>query len=767
MPRVDASETLPARPVPAPWTASRCNRTIRQLASFVNRLEKWHRAYLAAQEEADSDNGPPRVSDEEGAGEPQIDWLAANVAEKKQKSKRTYLQRSRRPGQPISVPKLSTTTRTTAKTPKKRSVPLIPDKCGSESFSAGKKNGAGSPRRNGGWSHKWTSCTVHLALEYERIILTATSTISTFLVATSDPKRTTERAEFEIEDIYERPERGARSLFDTCLHKLSKNMVEQQKQCDAGNDDFDGQFDTIGSQLQELEDYFGDPKVGWPFLRNVTRDCGIHMVANLIETGALPEAVALDLVLRFCSCPLLSDIVPAISRALVDLQLHSPNPDAGYHELPSYTGGSGPSSPLELVKERMSVEWTLLALRGRQDSVEVVSRFIRYAHLMQLTRIWICKTYDVYQLPWDYCSEILEAVYIAALAPSQTDPYPSIRGAKILPSVLEKRATEPARHHTMSEQVWNRLRMAFTLLLLLNHGQYVTKAAGGLIERISKKAQILHELDQDFALSEYQLYFVAHIFFCNVSQLLITGRHPPKDLLDSFESVLNTIESCASESWWPLVGDFVMVIITQNLDSEKFQEMVQQLLSLDWGNRETLELVLGMVCADAAMEYAGEHHDDTAMLKWATEVHKKFQEKMEKKATEPRTPAMRIAYCWDEAIEEWIAKPPGTLAAIEEKGADAAVVAKDPCNEDQNAAAGDYRKALRPVVNDKKPVWGNRPKRKSAPCDLEIHKGGDFEYKKRPRRHVSFGNVVQLQGHGSRIQEAFDQDSEDELSLLV
>ncbi|EXJ85517.1 hypothetical protein A1O1_05881 [Capronia coronata CBS 617.96] len=793
MPRVNTKDTVLTRPVPAPWTTSRCNRTLRQLTSFVHRLEKWHKAYLAAQEEDETEDGVPGSREKEPAGETQPDWLARNNGEKKQRLKRTYMMRGKHPESLKPALQSSSASRSTTKTPKKRTIPAFPAESGVEILPARKASRTTCPRRrskepvpgrvgdyettgNDTRAPKWTPRTIHLAAEYERIIATTTSTVTTFLVATSDHARPAEWPEVEKEVTVERAERGARSLLDTCLHKLSKDMVEQQRQCDAHNDGFNGQFDAIGSQLEDLEDYFGDPKVGWPQLRSVTRACGVHMLANLVETGTLPEGVALDLVLRSYDNPVFSDIGPAILQALVNMHLHSCEPGARYHDLPLYIEASAQRSGLEQVRQRMSIDWTLLALQRSHDSVAIVSRSIRLAHLMRLAMQW--KVCHVCHLSPKDPSELLEAIYIGALSLGQPVPdlYSKIRKQNVVATVVPDVAREPNEHHPLSEHVWNRLHMGFTLLLTTAHGQGMVEGVDLKIERISKRAQILYELDQNFAMTEYQLYLVALFFFCNICLLMLNGRRPPENLLDSFESLLYSMESCAREAWRPLSAHFVLALLAQNLGLEEFQSLVQRLLLLDCGGCKTLEVLLAVVSADAAMDYAAEHHDDDAILKWASNVHKKSQAKMEKRVTEPRTPAskqMKVGYRWDEAIEEWIARTPATLAKLKKKDietttADAiCTIAEDHCAENLKASTEGHRRALELIASDEKSVPGKRMKRKSAPSDLEVHWDGDFEYKKRPRRHVSFSTFANPPKHGPRHSHTTEEESEDELSLLV
>ncbi|EHY54485.1 hypothetical protein HRR83_004394 [Exophiala dermatitidis] len=812
MPRANNKATLPARPAVAPWTASRCNRTLRQVTTFVNRLEKWHKAYLAAQEEAKEDNceddGHVGAKEEDLAAS-QPDWLVSNAAQKRLKPKRTYLARGKKSQARQASLCLPNAGRPAEKTPAKKTIPVIPGDPVSSSLSRGTDTegraenkklkskslnfvGSRDTTESGGTIrlHKWTAQTVHLAPEYERIMQTATSTIFSFLVATSEPKDPSQWDDRAVVNPSDCIRKGSRSLFDMCLHKLSKDMVGQQKQYDANNDGFNGQFDAIGFQLQELEDYFGDSKSGWPLLRCVTRVCGIHMVANLVEMQALPEAMAMDIMVRSYDSPLLLDIAPAILQALVNVHLSSDSLDLEFHDLPLYTENWGPTSPLlaDMERHRMGVTWTVLALQS-QDSVAVVSRFIRYKHLLRLLVMLCNGSKKVSHLPSTSPSEFLEAIYSGALSRGHkhTDLYQNLRKDKRKTDVVQEDVTRPCHHQTLSEGVANRLNMAFTVLSTTAHSERTAGAAREVMERISKKAQILYELDQDFALTEYQLHLMAHIFFSNMCQLVLNRRPVPDNLLTSFESLLHTIECCTSGSWRVLRGDFVITLLAQRLDSAGLQDLVQRFLCLDCCGCNIVENLLADVGASAAMDYAAGHNDDLAMLVWAAEVHKISQAKMERRTKEPQTPATRrkdkIAYRWDEAIEEWIAQTPETLAKLRRTGTDI-----DPASSDSTGRSGlmkhpfgrdhvtasvtsDYRTALQPIVNDssnRKLIHGNLNgmKRKSEPSRSGGCRDDNHPQTKKPRRYVSFSNINKGLGNGEGHKIELEDESEDELSLL-
>ncbi len=56
---------------PLPWTASRCDRTLRQLTAYLAKLEKWHQDFKISQTTSDetdqdgsSEKSPTETSDD-------------------------------------------------------------------------------------------------------------------------------------------------------------------------------------------------------------------------------------------------------------------------------------------------------------------------------------------------------------------------------------------------------------------------------------------------------------------------------------------------------------------------------------------------------------------------------------------------------------------------------------------------------------------------------------------------------------------------------
>ena len=82
------------------------------------------------------------------------------------------------------------------------------------------------------------------------------------------------------------------------------------------------------------------------------------------------------------------------------------------------------------------------------------------------------------------------------------------------------------------------------------HGTKTSKAIQ-LIGIISKRVQMVVELDRGFEISRYQQFLAALVFF-NLCQLLGTDRAPDGQFVSIFEAVLCTLKTLT-----PTLGDLV------------------------------------------------------------------------------------------------------------------------------------------------------------------------------------------------------------------
>lgn len=790
MPRATARDGPTPRPALAPWTASRCNRILRQLTSFVSRLEKWHREFLAAQEEDETDHvSPDNVGTEsQPDDDSQPDWLAHNTSRQGPKGKKYTTRRKTAPQTPrVRGPGA------TARTPHDPAIILMPDATETGDVfrdrDSSDHNGTRKPNLaltssssqsapySAQNSRSWTARTMHLAQDYDKIIRDGLTIIPAFLAATSDPDRPTELGHSNS-DKGRNTGRGARPLLDMCLAAVSQDMVQQQKHSDATKNGYDGQYDLVGSHLQELEDYFGDSKTGWPQLRTLARACGISLVTRLIRNGALPEDTALHLITSYNHS--LADFTQAVKEALVEVRLDTLDPASGFQDLPEIgTLGTYSEDVCRLSKSgryQVSVEWAKRALAREDNPITLLSRFVKWKHLFTLI---VISKHNA-QFGETYACGLLEEVYCQALCCGRREASNGRQDATTV-SVLESRSKLSwAEHPKSNDPLWKRLKMAMYLMLSSSLGAR-NRALPDLIGRISKKAQILAEHDRECKLSEQQQCLMAQIFFTNICQLLTCGRGVHHDLLESFEDLL-----CTMQSRRLVPGHLVGAILSMPLGWNDFQQLIQQLSSVPCGKCVTLRLLLAKVSADAAMDYAVDHSENSDLWPWALEIHEAAQEKVQLGAGPLATPSLKNArkgYRWDESMEEWIMKTPQMVPKVQGERHESASceellpITQDVGTEvDQRIQLHPQRQPTgRPLPTNNSTLSGNGLKRKGLRDGFEVYTDGDFEYKK-PRRNMlpeepSLSTLTEipaiLQCHKHyRGDRYLEEGSEDELSLM-
>lgn len=604
-------------------------------------------------------------------------------------------------------------------------------------------------RTAGPFSHEWSPGTLHLGKDYKDILRQGQSAISTFLQATSGPDNLSDQE--ASEDLLNKT--GARSLFETTLAQVSKNMVDQQKQIDKKNDGYNGQHDFIGSRLQELEEYFGDSTRGWPLLRQVVRNCGIYMITRLLKTGALLDSAAVHLASHCRYDDFTGTFEAAMWDMMIETHTHNLDEDVSFHQLPY------PDDLYELSDEQsegkklefaMSVQWTLRAVREANDPLVVLERFVRYGQLCFLIMVKSAAD-DTWEARRD-TDALLEAIYTASLTRSaEADPRVLLRKVSAGSRLWHDNRSKSTSSHVMSETLFNRLKSPLGLLL------YKCQAAQyqPLIERISKSAQASVELDLYSELSEYQQYLAAIMFFANVCQRLSNGCEVTQDLLGSLNIVLT--ERCASAA----SDAFVTTVLALKHDTEGFKQLIPQLLTLDCGHYRHLGRLIAEICAAAAMDHAAANDTDRDVVQWAVGVVDAVTAELQQRSSVDgsHTPSTKPLqhYQWEDDVAEWIAKTPVIRHLIQ--GGDG--------KDERSSIVCQSRQPLGSIPANAATVPTGGPKRKSLACGMETHSDGDFVYKK-PKRNLTLDDGVDHSNSKTTrtVLRHLDDESEDELSML-
>jgi hypothetical protein len=779
MPRnVESNDHLPPRPPVAPWTASRCNRTLRQLNSFVKRLEKWHKDYLASQTQSELEGGDENgiAKPTEKDGEQDFAWLSKSTGRRDGRTRKGYASRQkilpetpavkRRPlarlTQRTPNAKAHFSDATLLKTPAATSVGDTLN-CG----HTARKNVL-DPRN----SHKQdpridteehTKQSASLVKRREGIIQNGNTIIVSFLIATSDPKLPTRWKGSRNEEA-KADERGAKSLVSMCLAKVSENIVEEQKLSDAKHDGYEGQYDIVGSELEELQDYFGNSETGWPPLRNLTRLCGITMVSRLIESGAFPKAAASDLAIRAFGSPLLADFGEAITEVLMRV-------DANNYSLSlSLGGGSGMAASRSYTfdegdcwRQSMQFRWLTQAIRQELNPVPFLSQFVRFHVLVDALSTCI-------HLEQVAAAELIETTYSRALLGDCQTPQEVLRRESRYARTRVNNGAEETSSGPLTAELDNRLKIISRLFFAFN-----TEWTSHLLDKICAQVQVFIELHLDQDIPQGQKLIIAQIFFTNMCLALLNGRDVEHSLQTCFEVLLSECESGVRKQIEALL---IHTMLGAHLDRTKFVKLVTMMATkcakAKCTENERLQTLLGRVSSEAAMDYAADQPEsDDSIRAWASGIEEKLRIGNKRSVSNAFTPpdvqrrSIWTGYRWDEDVREWIERTPKKvlhmLPGTKYYQLDGA---RASCLPTKNAPAPESE-GIQPTDHGMK--------RKSFRYDFELHRDDDFEYKK-PRLRVpkpievssdaSTDLKLGSSGGRRRLKPYHEEESADELSLL-
>jgi hypothetical protein len=556
-------------------------------------------------------------------------------------------------------------------------------------------------------------------------------------------------------------------------------MIEEQQQNDTHENRYGGQHDIVDTQLQELEDYFGDSRTGWPPLRKVVRECGISMIARLIKNGALTEKTTTALTLHCRLRPFLLDFVGAVLEALVEAPPHFVDSGNKFHNLPSMDmvlsqGGQ----PYDMWTTLLSCKRVLRALQTSEDPMAWVASGIQFNHLSLFVlfskKSQACQHSGV---------DLLEAVYHAAWACNQTNSYEDLRNGLTSVRVERGKKQQVSERAHVNEPLWIRLKM--TLYFMLSHSNDSDSGAvPARIANISRAAEILVGLGQELRFSGLQQLLTAQIFLAEICYLSIKDCTIPHGLLRSFDSLL-----CSMESRHTLSGQLAGTItIPFDQDLEGVQCLVEKILAIRCIEFERLHILLLQIASDGAMDYLASDPSNPALLPWALKIHEKTREQLGSLIGRRQGPSdqdLGIGYRWDSDVEEWIAKTPRTMRYAESMcSKTTAHLSRPDIGVFTSKIARGRETLARQTANVSTPMAGPRQqsgkvlKRKGLSDDFNVYRDGDFEYSyKKPRRETLSGprsppgsagtaNTFKS-GRQDRESQKFEDISGDELSLTM
>jgi hypothetical protein len=323
-----------------PWTASRCNRTLRQLTAFLAKVEKWHRDFShkslnqtgGIDEDSNSGSGLRLCFDESKISDP--NWLCKQNRQATRGAEKSYAGRRKlRRGLGALpqakclpyTPKAPKATEVMIDTPMMTSV-LTPPNIHSSEFSydgqvpeaqlkpPSKSKVALLRRQRDKEAIKGTEALIPanwscLNIDEMKQI------VSSFLVATSEARLMCDGSD---DGLYHR--KGPKSLVSSCLHRIPSLIIAEQSHHDLTTDGYNGEVQVASLLLTDLEDHYGDPLEGWRPLRVVTRAYGIALICNAIRKRFLPLEAAMSLASGLADWFGVKDATKAIAEAIVEVR---------------------------------------------------------------------------------------------------------------------------------------------------------------------------------------------------------------------------------------------------------------------------------------------------------------------------------------------------------------------------------------------------------------------------------------------------------------
>lgn len=773
-------DNLPQRPTPAPWTASRCNRTLRKLDSFVQRLEKWHKDYTAFQKSQEDEkfqsDFKSGVAGKDHPEQETVAWLSKRTGKGNEMTqKKTYASRGNNTSinnSNSAVPKTPVVQyrplgQLSLITPKGNAQlpyhtvkrPILADR-----FMGDDDGNRGHTARKN-TTHKKVPLTdprmapvdartkenASLERRLESIIKSGNTTIISFLVATSDPKLPT-RWDGSRNEEAEARERGAKSLVSMCLAKLSRKIVEEQKQSDAKNDGYDGQCDIVGNQIDELQIYFGDSEVGWAPLRMVTRTCGIAMVSRLVESGMFPKYDARGLAVPAFSSPLLADFGEAIAEVLIRM-------DTGRNELylerggtPGYGAyGSYNFDEDDHWRQMMQSRWLTLAIRQEENPMFVIQHLARY-HVLRDAYL-SCITIEQVA-----AAELIETTYRCALWDNGKNPQEDLYHERLRARTGDNIDWEVKPGPPLSAFLENRLNVVSSLFY-----SYPTEGTTHLLDKICTQIQLSMERCEVQDIPSGQKLVISHAFFIDMCLVIWNKREVRPSLLASFETLLS---GCDSKMMKQVEARLVATLLRVETNALQFMAWISLIMGISCAGNNRLQLLVSKVCAEAAMDYAADQPEQDSLVRsWASSIEAKSRilrdEYSTSNAAQPRPDVQQQeglgeasphhGYRWDEDVREWVGRTPkktaasmfsGTMCDSQLDGACASPLRPTKkASPSLSGLAGEKHKQKQ----KQKPLQGVIPsimnhglKRKRSLYVFEVHRDDefDFEYKK-PRLIVS------------------------------
>lgn len=713
-----------------PWTASRCNRVLRQLTAFLAKAEKWHRDLSRR---PDKIKGHAEVStsglrigscaDEAKISDP--DWLCKNRQSKKRAEKSyPWKRRPRRGLGPLQqvkclpyTPKVPRATEVIIDTPMMTSI-LTPPHIHSSELSNDvqipdsppqpppkpkvaslclKRRKEAAGMENALMSATWSCLVVD---EMKQIV-------RSFLIATLESSLTCAGS---VDDFYHR--KGSHSLFLSCLYKIPSLIITELSHHDMNSNGYDGEVQVASTLLTDLEDCYGDSNEGWGPLRVVARAHGIALICNAIRKRFLPVEAAVNLASSVTDWFGVTDATKAIAEAIIEVrQIASPDDLSdvltrcidGTGSV-RYTGSLLPTA----VSGAAALKFHLIDLAFRRTSPPVPLDFICMRPTFLKDAIRSCSQGQ----PPDalFLVKTLLLRFLDLKPRIGEESTTRLRSTCDLPYGVDQIQPTYEDDALLSEEFQNGLaaisspssngiggtfRSGLVALVAFPISRKIRQRRSNREHPQNDLAQcasicILRDICLTIRVN-LELHGVAHltedqlqrrawaIFAYSLVAAILAVPNISHLITESLEPLML---SCQSRKG--LVSDLsslVLDIVTAcNLTYEKgkrvhslpvLKEITNTLICHTFWDSPMVILLFSNVAVEASMAYAQIHTNDKAgSLLWATELQNQVQTSLSADEVTMPTPSLnssRGGFRWDDCISEWVAKTPA-LVVRDSKG---------------------------------------------------------------------------------------------------
>lgn len=495
-------------------------------------------------------------------------------------------------------------------------------------------------------------------------------------------------------------ERGARSLFSTCLGKVPEYIAEEQLRSAA--DDPESDIDVASSVYNDLEALGSSPTGGWKPLREVIRAHGVFILGNAFKDGLLSPSLARDLIvicLHYHAYDEAQHFVECIISLMEPLQKTQSTPKRLFaHEfsvelstLKYFVTASGRFRflylqiatmlsdgilPIEWISSRSMVDcWNGVISSITQEDEHARAAAALLQTTMSVANGGVCPTLaarvhrirllECGMISATVCKTVQSIINTPPISPPGSDSKATKIG-KASTSVLSNVLTVLCAVGLLGRPTSPGLGCLRTLNLTVMQDLALTAHQALTIEGYDANGGQISESYAEQACLPFLAARLVEERACDSGKMLAPSRSVPLDIIArlscreslprSAASFICAVAHCCERATSAGIFEYVHSIVNQLTN-----------ISTSSDYETTTRTLCGQIAVAAAFEYS-EETNHPKHLDWAIDLEQNINgRKVETSYRTPgKTPAQRShksksGYRWEEGICEWVAKTPGTL----------------------------------------------------------------------------------------------------------